>query len=53
MNYSAMSPNGVPIRLTDGVNPLDYWFKMRIRVKTEDGLELATICRRLKQRAIN
>ena len=31
--------------LTDSVNPRDYWFKMKIRVKTEDGLELSTICR--------
>jgi DNA-damage-inducible protein D len=37
--------------LTDSVNPRDYWFKMKIRVKTEDGLELSTICRRLKMKA--
>ena len=24
--------------LTDSANPRDYWFKMKIRVKTEDGL---------------
>jgi DNA-damage-inducible protein D len=29
--------------LTDSVNPRDYWFKMKIRVKTEDGLELSTV----------
>jgi len=34
--------------LTDSVNPRDYWFKMKIRVKTEDGIELSTICRQLK-----
>lgn len=34
--------------LTESVNPRDYWFKMKIRVKTEDGLELSTICRQLK-----
>ncbi len=34
--------------LTDSVNPRDYWFKMKIRVKTEDGFELSTICRQLK-----
>jgi prophage antirepressor-like protein len=34
--------------LTDSVNPRDYWFKMKIRVRTEDGLELSTICRQLK-----
>ncbi len=34
--------------LTDSINPRDYWFKMKTRVKTEDGLELSTICRQLK-----
>ncbi len=34
--------------LTDSSNPRDYWFKMKLRVKTEDGLELSTICRQLK-----
>jgi len=34
--------------LTDSVNPRDYWFKMKIRVKSEDGFELSTICRQLK-----
>jgi hypothetical protein len=37
--------------LTDSVNPRDYWFKMKIRVKTEDGFELSTICRQLKLQA--
>jgi DNA-damage-inducible protein D len=37
--------------LTGSVNPRDYWFKMKIRVKTEDGLELSTICRQLKLKA--
>ena len=37
--------------LTDSVNPRDYWFKMKIRVNTEGGLELSTICRQLKMRA--
>ena len=37
--------------LTDSVNPRDYWFKMKIRVKSEDGIELSTICRRLKMKA--
>ncbi len=37
--------------LTDSANPRDYWFKMKIRVKTEDGLELSTICRQLKMKA--
>src|SRR4030043_1555708 len=34
--------------LTDSLNPNDYWYKMKIRVKSEDGFELSTICRRLK-----
>ncbi len=34
--------------LTASVNPRDYWFKMKIRVQTEDGIELSTICRQLK-----
>jgi len=34
--------------LTDSVNPNDYWYKMKIRVKSEDGIELSTICRQLK-----
>jgi len=34
--------------LTDSVNPRDYWYKMKIRVKDEDGLELSTLCRQLK-----
>jgi prophage antirepressor-like protein len=34
--------------LTDSMNPRDYWFKMKIRVKTEAEFELSTICRQLK-----
>lgn len=34
--------------LTDSANPRDYWFKMKTRVKSEDGIELSTICRQLK-----
>jgi len=34
--------------LTDSANPRDYWFKMKQRVKLEDGIELSTICRQLK-----
>lgn len=37
--------------LTDSSNPRDYWFKMKVRVKMEDGLELSTICRQLKMKA--
>jgi hypothetical protein len=34
--------------LTDSANPRDYWFKMKIRVKGEDEVELSTFCRQLK-----
>jgi hypothetical protein len=37
--------------LTGSSNPRDYWFKMKIRVKTEDGLELSTDCRQFKMKA--
>jgi len=37
--------------LTDSANPRDYWFKMKIRVKTDDGVQLSTICRQLKMPA--
>jgi len=37
--------------LTNSSNPRDYWFKMKLRVKTDDGLELSTICRQLKLKA--
>jgi DNA-damage-inducible protein D len=37
--------------LSNSSNPRDYWFKMKLRVKTEDGLELSTICRQLKMKA--
>lgn len=34
--------------LTDSLNPRDYWYKMKIRVKGEDEVELSTFCRQLK-----
>ncbi len=37
--------------LTGTVNPRDYWFKMKIRVKSDDGFQLSTICRQLKLKA--
>jgi len=37
--------------LTDSTDPNDYWYKMKIRVKNEDEIELSTICRRLKLEA--
>ena len=45
--------------LSESVNPRDYWFRMKVRVKAEDGLELSTteieifrwekICNRLRK----
>jgi DNA-damage-inducible protein D len=37
--------------LTESSNPRDYWFKMKVRIKTDEGLELSTICRQLKLKA--
>ena len=37
--------------LTNSSNPRDYWFKMKVRVKTEGDLELSTICRQMKMKA--
>ena len=37
--------------LTDSANARDYWFKMKKRVKSEDGVELSTICRQFKMLA--
>ena len=34
--------------LTNSVNPKDYWYKMKIRVKSEESIELTTKCRQLK-----
>lgn len=34
--------------LTDSTNSNDYWYKMKIRVKSDDGIELSTNCRQLK-----
>lgn len=34
--------------LTDSINPNDYWYRMKVRVKSEDGIELSTNCRQLK-----
>lgn len=34
--------------LTDSLNPNDYWYRMKTRVKNEDGIELSTFCRQLK-----
>jgi len=37
--------------LSESINPRDYWFKMKIRVQSEGGLELSTICRQFKMQA--
>jgi hypothetical protein len=34
--------------LTDSSDSRDYWYRMKVRVKSEDGIELSTICRQLK-----
>jgi len=34
--------------LTDSLNANDYWYRMKERIKSEDGIELSTICRQLK-----
>lgn len=34
--------------LTDSANPRDYWYKMKVRVKSEDDAELSTNCLQLK-----
>lgn len=34
--------------LTDSSNARDYWYKMKVRVKEEDGFEVSTVCRQLK-----
>jgi len=38
----------VVVALTDSIDPNDYWYKMKIRVKTEEKIELSTNCRQLK-----
>ncbi len=37
--------------LSESTNPRDYWFKMKLRIKSEEGLELSTVCRQLKLKA--
>ncbi len=41
----------IVLALTDSPNPNDYWYRMKVRVKSEDGIELSTICRQLKLEA--
>jgi prophage antirepressor-like protein len=37
--------------LSNSTNPRDYWYKMKIRVNTEDEFQLSTVCRQLKMKA--
>ena len=37
--------------LSDSSNPRDYWYKMKIRVNSEDEFQLSTVCRQLKLKA--
>ena len=41
----------VVLALTDSVDPKDYRYRMKKRVKTDEWLELSTICRQLKLQA--
>jgi hypothetical protein len=34
--------------LTDSADSKDYWYRMKVRVKDEEKIELSTICRQLK-----
>jgi DNA-damage-inducible protein D len=34
--------------LTESENPRDYWYKMKVRVETEEKAQLSTFCRQLK-----
>jgi len=43
--FSVVDAIGV---LTGSVKPRVYWHAMKTRVKSEDGVELSTICRQLK-----
>ncbi|MDA1316758.1 MAG: Bro-N domain-containing protein [bacterium] len=45
------SVTDVIFALTDSTDPRDYWYRMKIRVKEEDGFEPSTICRQLKLEA--
>ena len=39
--------------LTGSVDSRDYWFKMKTRVKTDEGAELSTFCRQLKLTSVD
>lgn len=38
----------IVLALTDSSNANDYWYKMKIRLTSEEGFEPSTICRQLK-----
>jgi len=42
------SVTDVIFALTNSTDPRDYWYKMKTRVKDEDGFEPSTVCRQLK-----
>lgn len=39
--------------LTNSIDPRDYWYRMKIRVKSESDVELSTKCRQLKFVAVD
>lgn len=39
--------------LTDSADARDYWYRMKVRVKNDDGIELSTICRQLKLESVD
>lgn len=39
--------------LTDSVKPRVYWGAMKVRVKSQDGIELSTICKQLKLESVD
>jgi len=45
------SVTDVIFALTDSTDSRDYWYRMKIRVKEEDGFEPSTVCRQLKLEA--
>ncbi len=47
------SVTDVILALTDSLDARDYWYRMKIRVKNEDGFQLSTICRQLKLESLD
>ncbi len=48
LNQRFFSVIDIIFALTDSINPRDYWYKMKIRIKEEDWFEPSTICLQLK-----